>query len=381
MKQRAYSQRSRPFQKRSKSFQDRSTGCSRPFREPFQNRSWNEKAARNAENERHVLAKKMANAVLLASCFTATITEQPWNVQACYYLSALAMFLATDPFDAMNRFLAPQSRNIMAVMASMVILVVLCPEKPIITIVGLLATAGVTAIKVMNASWLASYNWLMSAEAQKALRIDPDDTAARAWQAHGRRETRTLLYEMGFDAYDNILDILHRPVYLCGYLNGFQKTVNYEKQLQEARAAADLGKEYQEKCEQLQQANEKLIAELREIRQGLQESECAAAYWQKMYQQEEKRNRKLQEANEILVSGLPDPAEAMEQKEKIQQLKELSIEEKVLAALEAGMSLSDAGKAAGVSKTTAYRIKHEAEQRKQQEDNIITIGKAAGSDQ
>ena len=97
-----------------------------------------------------------------------------------------------------------------------------------------------------------------------------------------------------------------------------------------------------------------------------------------MFQQEEKISRKLQEANEALLAGLPDPVEAMEKKEKIQQLKELSIEEKVLAALEAGMSLSDAGKAAGVSKTTAYRIKHEAEQRKQQEDNVITIGKAVG---
>lgn len=378
MNQRAYSQRSRPFQKRSKAFQSHSKSRSRTFRSPFQNRSWNEKAARNAENERHVLLKKVANGILLASSFTATITEQPWTVQACYYLSTLAMFLATDPLDAMTRFLAPQSRNIMAVMAAMAILVIICPEKPIITIVGLLTTAGVTAIKVMNAVWLASYNWLMSAEAQKALRIDPEDTAARAWQAHGRRETRTLLYEMGYDAYDNILDILHRPVYLCGYLNGFRKTVNYEKQLQEAQAAAEQGKEYQEKYKQLQKADQERAAELLEIRQRLQEAECSASYWQKMFQQEEKISRKLQEANEALLAGLPDPVEAMEKKEKIQQLKELSIEEKVLAALEAGMSLSDAGKAAGVSKTTAYRIKHEAEQRKQQEDNVITIGKAVG---
>lgn len=159
MNQRAYSQRSRPFQKRSKAFQSHSKSRSRTFRSPFQNRSWNEKAARNAENERHVLLKKVANGILLASSFTATITEQPWTVQACYYLSTLAMFLATDPLDAMTRFLAPQSRNIMAVMAAMAILVIICPEKPIITIVGLLTTAGVTAIKVMNAVWLASYNW------------------------------------------------------------------------------------------------------------------------------------------------------------------------------------------------------------------------------
>ncbi len=368
--------RSESSQNRSKTFRKRSADRSRPFREPFPERSWNEKAARNAENERCVLAKKVANAILLSACFTATLTEQPWNVQICYYLGALAMFFATDPLDAMTRFLAPQSRNIMAVIAAMAILVIICPEKSIITIIGLLVTAGVTAIKFMNSTWLASYNWLMSAEAQKALRIDPDDTAAKAWQAHGRRETRTLLYEMGFDANDNILDILHRPVYLCGYLNGFQKTVNYEKQLQTAQEAAERGKEYKEKCEQLQKVDQERAVELREIRQRLQEAECSASYWQKMYQQEEKMNQKLQEANEVLVSDLPDPVEVVEQKENIRQLKEQTVEEKVMCALEAGMSLSEAGKAAGVSKSTAYRIKQQMEQVKEQ-DNVITIGKIA----
>ena len=376
MEKRTVSNRFNPFWKRSKSFQKRSAGRSTSFREPFQKRSWNEKAARNAEKERYVLAKKMANAILLASSFTATITEQPWDVQVCYYLSTLAMFLATDPLDAMTRFLAPQSRNIMAVMAAMAILVIICPEKPIITIVGLLTTAGGTAIKVMNSTWLASYNWLMSAEVQKALRIDPDDTAAKAWQAQGRREIRTLLYELGYDAYDNILDILHRPVYLCGYLNGFRKTVNYEKQLQKAQAAAEQGKEYQEKYKQLQKADQERAAELLEIRQRLQEAECSASYWQKMFQQEEKISQKLQEANDVLLSDLPDPAEVIEQKEKIQHLKEQTVEEKVMCALENGMSLSEAGKMAGVSKSTAYRIKQQMEQAKKR-DNVITIGKVA----
>lgn len=195
-----------------------------------------------------------------------------------------------------------------------------------------------------------------------------------AWQAHGRRETRTLLYELGYEATDDLLDILHRPVYLAGYLNGYEKTVKYKSRLEAAEAAAEQGKEYRKQLQELQKVEHGKTAEILEVKQLLQEEKANSIYWRKLYQQEAKENQQLREINNELVQSLPEPEEIVKHTEQIEQQENQSVEEKVMAALETGMSYAEAGKLAGVSKSTAYRIKQQAEQ----DNNIITIGKAAG---
>lgn len=319
-------------------------------------RSWNEKAARNAEIERPVLRKKIASIVVLGICFLMTLTEQHWKLQAACYLAALGIFLGMDPLNMMNRFLAPQSRSILVLLSIIGMIAVIHPEKTFILIAGLVIASGLFAIKIMNISWLATYNWVMSAEVQKTLRIDPEHTSVLAWQAHGKRETRTMLYELGYNTDDDILDVLHRPVYLCGYLHGFKKTINCEKQLQEVQEMAGQIEKYKKQCEDLQKIDQERAAELLEINKRISTAEEQVDYWRKLYKKEKELNEKIIAVNDELVNTIPDPGELLEQREQVTQIKEQSLEERVLEALDAGMSYAEAGKFAGCSKTTAWNI-------------------------
>lgn len=318
-------------------------------------RSWNEKAARNAEIERPVLTKKITSLIVLGICFLMTLTEQHWKLQAACYLAALGIFFGMDPLNMMNRFLAPQSRSILVLLSIIGIIAVIRPEKTFV-FAGLVIVSGLVAIKEMNISWLAAYNWQMSAEVQKALRIDPEHTAVLAWQAHGKREARTMLYELGYDTDDVILDVLHKPIYLCGYLNGFKKAANYEKQLQEVQEMTKQIEEYKKQCEELKGIDQERAAELLELNKRISTAEEQVDYWRKLYKKEKELNEKIIAVNDELVNTIPDPGELLEQKEQVTQIKEQSLEERVLEALEAGMSYAEAGKFAGCSKTTAWKI-------------------------
>lgn len=319
-------------------------------------RSWNEKAARNAEIERPVLTKKISSLVVLALCFLMTLTEQHWKLQGACYLAALAVFFGMDPLEALNRFLAPQSRSILVLLSITGMIAVIHPEKKFILIAGLVIVLGLFAIKVMNISWLATYNWVMSAEVQKTLRIDPEHTSVLAWQAHGKRETRTMLYELGYNTDDDVLDVLHRPVYLCGYLNGFKKTANYEKQMQEAQEMAQQIEEYKRLCGELQQIDQERTIEMEELNKRISTAEEQVDYWRKLCKKEQEMNEKLIAANDELMDALPDPGELLEQKKRVDQIKEQDLKERVLEALDAGMSYAEAGRFAGCSKTTAWKI-------------------------
>lgn len=374
-----FQNRSKPFQKRSKAFQDRSAERSNSRSSPFQNRSWNEKAQRTAQNNRHVPTKIGVNLVCMACCFTETLAEMPWKFQVESYLGWVAVFLITDPLDMLGRFLAPQSQKLLALIAGLAIMVLIQPVQPFIGIVGIIASGSVTAIWLCNQTWLASYNWLMSAAVQEALLIDVDNKATQVWQAHGRRETRTLLHELGFQATDDVLDILHRPVYIAGYLNGYKKTAKYNKRLEDALRAADQGQEYKRQCALLKKEAQGIEEDLKSMELLLQEETARSNHWEELYKQADKENQQLKLINEELVAELPDPEAMAEHTIQIRQQEDDAVKDTVLAALAKGMSYADAGKLAGVSKTTAYRIKKEADQ-EQHDSNIITLGKVVGKE-
>lgn len=320
-------------------------------------RSWNEKAARNGKNERHATLKKVSNLILWGGCFFTTLSERSWNTQICCYLSTIAFFVSVDPFEMFDRIFAPQSKNILSFLLIMFIPAVLYPQQSIVAVISVIALVGLLVVRLMNKSWLATYNWMMSAEVQKALRIDPDGTAARAWQAHGRRETRTMLYELGYAADDETLDIFHRPVYICGYLNGYQKRLSYEQQLQKCQDTIDQLSGYKEKYENILIENQDRNMELSELSYRLEEETHKADHWKKQWEKERTLNEQIMAANNELLSNFQETRQ-------IEQLKESSLEERVLSALDAGMSYAEAGKFAGCSKTTAWKIG-----KKRKEDN------------
>ncbi|MGN0513112.1 MAG: hypothetical protein ACI4GD_02450 [Lachnospiraceae bacterium] len=347
-----------------------------------QKRSVNEKAARNAENRRYGGLILSGFVIGLSACFMETLLHADLLIQVCSYLSVLCYFFALDPIRALYRSIAPQSRIILALVTVMAIVGLISQYQEYIIIASLLSIAGLFAIWKCNASWLASDNWMMSEYVQRAIRAASVDTARidEVWQAYGRRECSTLLYEMGYDVAE--LDRIHRAVWLTGWMRGYAKTAKYQKKMEAAKQLREDYKYLKENYSALQKKNTEAERTIKELEARVSEADYQYTQIQKLYKQTKKENEQLLAANQELLeeimiaavdpappagTGQPDPDQNPEAavppgkiihlKKKMETTKEKSHEEKVLEALQAGMSLSEAGKFAGCSKSTAYNIK------------------------
>lgn len=343
-------------------------------------RTINEKAARNAESRRYGGLILTGFVLGLAACFGETLLHAEPLMQICSYLSVLCYFFGLDPLRALYRAVAPQSRIILALITAASIIAIICQYQEYIIIASLLSLSGLFAIYRCNASWLAADTWLMSEYVQRAIRAASVDTARidEVWQTYGRRECSTLLYEMGYEVTE--LDRIHRATWLCGWMRGFEKTAKYQQRME---AANQLKKDYKylkADYSNLQEQNSEAEKTIKELEAQISENRFQYSQLQKLYNQIRKENQQLQAANEELLEAMlssdpssdnpagqpdPDPAAAaaippgkiIQLQKRTEEIKEKTREEKVLEALKSGMSLAEAGRYAGCSKSTAYNIK------------------------
>ena len=356
-------------QELSKTVQGSVQGLSKTVQKTVHGRLWTWKAQRNSQNRRTVpLWKQVIAMSALIVSLVSTLTEQEPKVQVIAYLVFGAVFCLLDPIGCLTRRLAPQTCCLLAIDQILIVVGIIQPMRGYLVVMVTLITGSLTAIRFLNYEWLASYNWVMSEEVQKALLIDVENKATRAWSAHGRRETRTLLHELGYRADDSILDILHRPVYLCGFLNGYEKSSKIKSRIEALENKAD---KYIQVSKDLKAENQKLKNEINalkevedELRAQLSESEHMYNNVQKMYAASQAENRRLRIANEELLQGVPEPSEMPE---------ELSEEEQIRRLLDQNMSIR---KIAEILQIPKGRIEKVKKQDQQQDDKIVIIGAA-----
>ena len=336
----------------------RSFECS-PYRSLWRNeRSWNEKVAEMTAKKRYMTIKRVINILLLIICFALTLLEQPYKIQASGYLVTLAVFLVTDPIVALDIFLAPQTRRILAVMCVLATAAIWKTERDILIVVGVLAVFGLFLIKKLNVSWLANYNWLLSDEVEDVLMMDADHISVMAWQAHGKRATRTLLYKLGLDIggrdqSEEILDVLHKPVYLLGYIYGAEKVLKYHELEDELEKVDAEVVELKEEIKMLHSEKKRLEEELEISKESVTELDSTADYWRKLFQEERKNCERLEQANKDILESVPSE-EVL--KERMEALKNSTLEERVMMAINEGMSYQKAADYAGCSKTKVANI-------------------------
>lgn len=331
-------------------------------------RSINEKAARSGENRRYGGIKLLVFVLALGICFFETLLNFLPIIQICSYLCALCYFFALDPLGALYRTVAPQSRMILAIITAMAIIGIVSQYPEYIIIAALLSMAGLLAIWKCNASWLAADNWLMSEYVQRAIRASCVDTARidEVWQTFGRRECSTLLYEMGYEVTE--LDRIHRAVWLTGWMRGYEKTSKYQQRLQTAEELKANYKHLKDEFTALQKKDIESEKQIRELESQITESENQYMHMQMLYSQIKRENDQLMAANEELLEAIRqpeqtdqdsfiEPSKIIHLQNRLEDITEKTREEKVMEALAAGMSLAEAGKYAGCSKSTAYNIK------------------------
>ena len=331
-------------------------------------RTINEKAARSGENKRYGGIKLLVFVISLGICFFETLLNFLPIIQICSYLCALCYFFALDPLRALYRTVAPQSRMILAMVTAMAIIGIVSQYPEYIIIAALLSMVGLLAIWKCNASWLAADNWLMSEYVQRALRAASIDTARidETWQTFGRRECSTLLYEMGYEM--DGLDQIYRAVWLTGWMRGHEKTVKYKQRLKSAEQLKDEYSHLKEAYADLQKKDAASETQIREMEAKITESENQYMHMQMLYSQIKRENDQLMAANEELLEAIRqpeqtdqdsfiEPSKVIHLQNRLEDITEKTREEKVREALEAGMSLAEAGRYAGCSKSTAYNIK------------------------
>lgn len=380
MSKRIYTECPQGVREPSETVREVSAGVREPVREvsgsvrkTVRRRLWTAKAARNAQNKRTVpLWKQVIALSALIVSLASTLTGQEAKIQVIAYLVFGAVFCLLDPIGCLTRLLAPQSCCLLAIDQVLIVVGIIRPMKGYVIVACMLITGSLTAIRFLNYEWLAAYNWLMSKAVQTALLVDVENRATKAWQAHGRRETRTLLHELGYRADDSILDMLHRPVYLTGYLNGYEKTTKIKSRIEALENKAD---KYIQVSKDLKTENQKLKNEISsmkevedELRSQLSESEYMQKKLQQMYAESQAENRRLRIANEELLQGVPEPDEMSE---------ELSEEEQIRKMLNQGMSIRKIAEILQIPKNRVEKVKQQdngADQKEKTQNNIVVIG-------
>lgn len=317
----------------------------------------NVKAAKNAKYDRF-RPVKMVTFILLFTCsLLNTMKGVPLQMQLLGYLFTAAFFVAADAIGAFERTLAKQARLIVAFLICLVIVFVVNPNFEVFLVFLISGLFGALIIKLLNGRWLASENWLMSAEVQRALLNNPGHNgkaAAEAWNGHGARETRTILFEMGLSAFDDVLESL-KPVYIVAYLHGAAKNDELAKKLRKMEKDLVLA---DNTIENLEDQIGQLQAEIADMDTSSCCSEVEAERWKRLYEKSKDENEKLKRTNEELVAALPDPAAVVA--EKVVQFKKESTKETILELVASGISYREVAKMVGCSAATISNIVKES---------------------
>lgn len=344
------------------SFQNIGISVSRPLQKRF----WNVKAGKRPKNNRHGAVKILFTVAGVSLACLVSVARIPDEYRIVIWIISLALLIMSDSLHFFDRFLAFQSRTIIACL----LLIIAAYEfigmytglqlKGLINLAGIIGVGGLILILVLNKSWLAAEQWLMTDAGQTALLTDVDNRATRAWQAAGRRETRSLLYTLGMETTDNALDIIHRPVWLAGYLAGNAVIVKYRQRVESLEAKAKRTVVLEDKLQEMENLREdykrcyKECAELsRELRSSNKEYEALQAEYNILHSKHEQALA----CNEELIAELDRLEPAGDRPKKEDGKSDL---QKILDLIEKGESQAGASRILGISKAKVSRMLKEA---------------------
>lgn len=200
--------------------------------------SWMSKASRNARPSDPL--GYIRNIIPVGWIVGATVLIASGRMGLMDCASEMAMtvliFLAFNPFDIISRYLARQTRFLTCL--DIVIMINTISEGNAKGICAAVFWTACTAVLMvfMNKKWLMAYNWLYTESVIHALVKAPDNTGVKAWDDHGKRETRTLLAECGLPSDDDTLQIFAKGIYIAGFYGAWVSTDEDIK----AREAAEL---------------------------------------------------------------------------------------------------------------------------------------------
>lgn len=369
-----------PAEESEQALKQRFTGVSQTFQEVFQDRnitvskafqkrSWNVRASRRGKNNRLEAAKFTGTALAFLAGLAGTMTDRPAQIQIAIWLVSVAAMVLLDGLHFFDRYFSLQARAIIAAALVCYAGYVVTELETVLHAAGIITGTGLLLIIVLNKKWLSAENWLMSEAGQRALLIDADNAAARSWQSYGRRETRSMLYSLGLESSDNSLDIIHRPIWLDGFLSAEQKLGRYRERLAKVEAQAKEAGRLHEELEEARAEATRYYNEMRDYKTELEFTQRENSQIIKDNGALSNENAELRRANAELCEALKydqsDQDEAAGADPRQQEHESGVIEvktdlDRLLDYIAQGYSQTHAGKLIGVSKATASRMIREA---------------------
>lgn len=149
---------------------------------------------------------------------------QPWTDVLFLFVITVMLIIICNPWDLISRFLAIQTRAILALDISLVTFTVIRMDPYPIAAAIAWTILTVPVMALMNNRWLMSYNMLYSDAVMHALVQAPDNAGVIAWQQSGKRECRKALAESGLPFDDNVLELFCQIIYIIGYYAAFIST-------------------------------------------------------------------------------------------------------------------------------------------------------------
>ena len=358
-------------------FQDRNIEVSGKF----QKRSWNVRASRSFKNNRHGALKFIGTLTAFLAGTAGTLTGQPDRIQLALWLAMISIIVLLDGIHFFDRFFSLQSRLIISASIICAACYVLTASDQVLKVTGITAGTGLILIVVLNKKWLSAECWLMTEAGQTALLVDVDNESTRAWQGYGRRETRSMLYSLGLESSDDALDVVHRPVWIAGFLSADKRIGKYKERLSRLEARAQEADNLKARLQEAEQDAYKTYEELKQLKSSYNYTAKELQDLQRDYDKLASRQAELIQANEELCQALEyseSPSEAQREAQDALQGADnekdagkqagahRSIYEvktplqRMLDYMAEGYSQTQAGKMIGVSKATASRMIKEA---------------------
>ena len=330
----------------------------------FQKRSWNVLAQRNADYERHGVLKLLmtVSAFLAGTAGTLALKEPKWIV--CTWVLAVGVFLWADGLHFFDRFLSSRSRIMLAVDAAGIVGCIVHPKANLISLTAIMVVISGLLIKELNAAWLASEMWLLSDVGQSALRTDAENQATGSWQAHGRRETRSIMVQLGIEATDDVLDVVLKPIWLAGFLFADRLTEGIRTKEEKVQKMKDDLSDAREQILKLKEDLRQATAENRQIASAAndaKENADGSLIQIRLLQLQVKnltaeRDDLLRTNDELMNHVRSQQDQAIIPMESPQD--KVSMIRQYMAA---GLSQNKAGALAGLSKAATSRLLHQQE--------------------
>lgn len=206
--------------KDEQAFKTTFTQCSDSLNATVQTREWMTKTSKTLMlNDPLYVGRTLSPWIAVVAVGAEAFAGMEPLITALTFVLAVSLFLLFDPHNLLGRWISFVARIILFADLLMMTFSIYSKDPMLIFVdIAWNALTGFLCWK-KNSQWLMAQNLIRNETVRTALVQCDDTNGMRRWYELGKKETRTIASEMGLPFYDNMLEIVYKVIWLCGYYN------------------------------------------------------------------------------------------------------------------------------------------------------------------